>query len=351
MRAAFTRLLYPDTIFAAFASSAPVQAQVDMSVYYEQVYRGLVHYGYGNCTRDIRAAYSYIDHQLSRKRKAAKIKTLFLGKGAEKNNNFDFTAALVSVFFGWQGAGPAGDVGIGAFCDWMETDPETNKTAPAEGFAPKLGAKAMANRFASWPPFVSIVNEAMDTNCEGLKSSEPAICDLGKRFNDTAMISWTWQYCSEWGYYQSKNWRPHTILSKYQTLEYQQHVCYRQFPDGLESGYLPRRPQTHVVNKQTGGWDMRPSNVYYSGGQFDPWLSLSILSNETFAPQGVVFSTEIPESGESTPADRVFGYVIPEAQHCYDYRSDFKPGEVSRKLLNDALHKWLPAFKPKKGDD
>ncbi|KAH8703025.1 serine carboxypeptidase S28-domain-containing protein [Talaromyces proteolyticus] len=46
MRAAFTRNEYPDTIYAANASSAPVQAQVDMSIYFEQLYRGMAANGY-----------------------------------------------------------------------------------------------------------------------------------------------------------------------------------------------------------------------------------------------------------------------------------------------------------------
>ncbi|EEP79957.1 predicted protein [Uncinocarpus reesii 1704] len=343
MRAAFTRDKYPETIFAAFAASAPVQAQIDMSVYYEQVYRGLVAYGYKNCTKDVRAAYKYIDAQLRHRESAARIKKLFFGETAEQNNNGDFTQALIWNWATWQSAGPNGPVG--QFCDWLETDPETGKTAPAEGWAPTKGGKAMAERFAAWPPLVPSINPYFGTNCKGQNPNKPTSCNLGMRNADPTLISWTWQYCSEWGYYQYQNYRGHEILSDYQTdFYYQKYLCYRQFPDGLKSGHFPLRPRTHKVNRDTGGWHMRPSNTYWSGGQWDPWRSLSPLSTESFAPR-VKVTTEIPKCNVPTPRWKLFGYTIPNAQHVYDFRSAFKPGQVSRDLWRAALHEWLPCFK------
>ncbi|EAS28317.3 serine peptidase, family S28 [Coccidioides immitis RS] len=343
MRAAFTRDQYPETIFASFAACAPVQAQVDMSVYYEQVYRGLVAYGYGNCTKDVRAAYKYMDSKLRRGESAAEIKKLFLGDTAQNNTNGDFTQALIWTWATWQSQGPDG--GVGQFCNWLETDPKTNKTAPAEGWAPTKGAKAVVERFAAWPGLVPRVNAAFETNCKGENPDEPTMCNLGKRVADPSGIAWTWQYCSEWGYFQYQNWPPHEILSDFQTDRYiQTSLCYRQFPDGLKSGYLPRRPKARQTNKATGGWHMRPSNTYWSGGQYDPWRSLSPLSQEWFAPK-VDIITEIPECNKPTSPREIFGYIVPNAQHCYDFRSYFEAGEKSRQLWRAALHKWLPCFK------
>ena len=83
MRAAFVRDKYPDTMYAGYASSAPVEASVDQSFYFEPVYRGMNRYGFGNCTQDIKAAIKYIDHTFDTDRSAsAKLKEQFLGKGA-----------------------------------------------------------------------------------------------------------------------------------------------------------------------------------------------------------------------------------------------------------------------------
>jgi hypothetical protein len=62
----------------------------------------------------------------------------------------------------------------------------------------------------------------------------------------------------------------HAIGSRYNTLEHQQQVCYNQFKDGLSSGYLPKKPEIDKMNKLTKGWHMRPSNVFFTAGEFDP---------------------------------------------------------------------------------
>ena len=49
MRAAFMREFYPETIHIAYAASAPVQAQVDMSVYFDMIWRGMEAGGFSNC--------------------------------------------------------------------------------------------------------------------------------------------------------------------------------------------------------------------------------------------------------------------------------------------------------------
>ncbi|OJJ50608.1 hypothetical protein ASPZODRAFT_56250 [Penicilliopsis zonata CBS 506.65] len=349
VRAAFTRDEYPDTIYAAWASSAPVEARINMGAYWEQVYRGMNAYQYGNCSQDIHAALSYIDQQLSQNETAAALKQLFFGPGAEQNSNGDFTSALAGVFGFFQSYGMDGGQGsLGDLCNYLETDPNANSTATKiagpDGFAPIYGAKHVAERWASWPIFTQLVNANFDTNCRGLDPSEPSSCDLGTRYTDIDTISWTWQYCSEWGYFQATNGGEHALLSSYQSLEYEEEICYRQFPDGVKSGFLPPHPRANELNSQTGGWTIRPSNVYWSGGQFDPWRTLSTLSTEAFAPQDVAFTTEIPTCGEQTAESTLFGYIMDNAEHCFDFRSSFEGGDVSRGYFTDALAEWLECF-------
>ncbi|KAJ5162771.1 Peptidase S28 [Penicillium coprophilum] len=141
MRSAFTRHLYPDTIYAAYASSAPVEARIDMSVYFDQVYDGMAANGRLNCTKDIKAALEYIDWQLSKsKSSAAAIKRKFLGEGAEKNSNGDFSSALQTIYWYFQSYGFGGGTGsLDSFCEHMETDPETGKAAPPTWIRPNPG--------------------------------------------------------------------------------------------------------------------------------------------------------------------------------------------------------------------
>ncbi|KAJ5275760.1 hypothetical protein N7524_001913 [Penicillium chrysogenum] len=349
MRAAFTRQSYPDTIYAAFASSAPVEARIDMSVYFDQVYDGMVTYGHLNCTRDIKAALEYIDEQLSKSESAAAaIKREFFGEGAEKNSNGDFTAALVTIYNFFQSYGMGGGVGsLESFCEHMETDPKTSAAAPSEGFAPTRGKKYVAERYASWPVFTQVVNMNMKTNCKKLETSEPLECDLGPPSANPDTISWTWQYCTEWGYFQTNNFGAHSLLSKYQTLEYAQEYCNRFFPEAVAKGLFPKHPQTEATNAETGGWSIRPSNVYWSGGQFDPWRTLSPLAETRLGPQGVTLTTEIPKCNVETEENTIFGYIMQKAEHCFDFHTAFVPGAISRGYFQTALKEWLGCFKAK----
>jgi len=199
MRTAFMRDQYPDTIFAGFASSAPTEARVDMSVYFEPVARGMERYGAGNCSKDIHAAIMYIDKEMEDQSKAAALKKQFLGLGAEKNTHATFADALSAIFWLWQSYGLDGSPwSLGEFCNWIETDPTTGKTAPAEGFAKSKGPKYVVDRWAAWPKFVGVVNDSFTTNC-AKNATVAADCNLDLQFTSPASISWTWQYCTQWG--------------------------------------------------------------------------------------------------------------------------------------------------------
>jgi hypothetical protein len=200
MRSAFMRNIYPDTIYASWASSAPVQASIDQSFYFEPVWQGMNAKGFGNCTKDIQAAVRYMDKIMDTdKRGAAKLKQQFLGLGAEKNSDATFADALSTIFSVWQSYGIEGGAsGLRRFCDYIETDPETKKLAPKEGWSKSKGAKWTVNRWATYAPFVPNVNGYLETNCSG-QLNVTGDCDLNLQFTDPASISWTWQYCTQWG--------------------------------------------------------------------------------------------------------------------------------------------------------
>ena len=57
MRAAYIRIRNPETIYASWASSAPVEAQIDMSSYWQAAERALP----SNCSNDWVAVTKYVD--------------------------------------------------------------------------------------------------------------------------------------------------------------------------------------------------------------------------------------------------------------------------------------------------
>jgi hypothetical protein len=379
MRAAFMRQHYPDTIFAAYASSAPVQAAVDQSSYYEPMWFGLNRYGFGNCSKDIQAAVRWVDGVLdTNATKAEEVKTMFLGKGAESNSHATFADALTTIFAAWMSYGVEGGVlGLRRFCDWIETDTDgmLPVVAGKDGWSKTKGAEWVASRWASYPWFVGNVNQYLETECSG-RDDVVGECDLDKRFSEPNVIAWTWQYCNEWGesilpfthytpshlpfcffdmiweltdpfdtrigFFQSANLGPHQLTSKYNSLTHWRDICTRQFP----SSSLPPWPAVAATNRLFGGWSIRPSNTYWSNGEFDPWRTLSPAS----APN-VRVTQKVPKCGREMGKGELFGYTLPDAQHCYDFRTGqgVKGSEVSRKLFTDALTEWLRCWRPKKG--
>ncbi|KAF2002172.1 peptidase S28 [Amniculicola lignicola CBS 123094] len=339
MRAAFMREKYPQTIYAGFASSAPTEARVDMSVYFEPVWRGMNAYGFGNCTQDIKASVQWMDKLMENPAKAKKLKEQFFGAGAGKNSNPTFGDALTTIFYLWQSYGvDGGAYSLRNFCDWLETDPKANKTAPEEGWAKSKGAQYVVDRWAAYPRFAPMVGYYLTTEC-------PGECDLDLKFKDPASIAWTWQYCTQWGYLQSANLGPRQLVSRWNSLDHQKDICHRQFPTAPRN-LLPEWPAVSRTNAKFGGWDIRPSNLYWSGGEFDPWRTLSPLSSEPFAPKVRAFSAA-PRCGEGSRKSEIFGHVLKGAQHCYDFRTTFAGGEVSRRYFTDALDGWLKCWRPR----
>lgn len=346
MRAVLSRKEYPETFFAAWGSSAIVEARTDFSSYFNQVYRGMIANGYGNCVKDTQAAIKYIDDQLSNHETAAAIKQKLFGPGAEINDNGDIAYFLSYIFLDFQEDGMEGY--IGELCLYLETDPYTNKVAGPGGLAPIYGIPWVVERFASWSGLIEQANSNRKTNCGGMDASQPVSCDLSKPYNDYMALSWVWQYCTEWGYFQSNNFGPEELSSKFLTLGFQQNFCYRNFPTAHKDGVLPAHPRADAFNVEHGGFNMRPSNVYWSVGQWDPWRALTPFSTEDFAPKGVNITSEIPECGVETSQDELFGYILENETHGKDLdMTDNEQSRHSRDLFRRALKKWLPCFKPK----
>jgi hypothetical protein len=347
IRAAFVRHAYPETIFASYAASAPVEASIDMSFYFEPAWKGMIAYGYQNCTADIQAAVRAMDDIMDAGgNQSVALKEKFLGMGNGNNTDSGFADALATIFANWQSYGAS--YGIGSFCDHISTDPVTKTTSDAGGWAAVKGAQFTIDRWSSWSQWIKTVNDNMNTKCLGPNAVGPSpMCDLSARTPIADSISWTWQYCTQWGFFQSANLGDHQLVSKFNSLEHQKDVCHRQFPGGIESGLLPEWPNANETNERYGGWDIRPSNTFWTGGRYDPWRTLSPLSDMEFSPHFVA-EDSIPTCGSSDePEDGpLFGYLLDNAEHCFDFRDGFPGAPPARNLFHQALTKWLGCYKP-----
>jgi len=91
------------------------------------------------------------------------------------------------------------------------------------------------------------------------------------------------------------------------------------------------------VGALTDGWDMRSSNVFWTGGEFDPVLLFSprkdvhgrltvelIVANATplYEEQRSqkLDVTAAPRCGDTPPEGEIFGHLLENLEHCYDFR-------------------------------
>lgn len=296
IRGALLRIRNPETIYAVWASSAPVEAQVDMSSYYKAAERSLTR----NCSADWVVVTKHVDDVLQNgtteqqtDMKYRLLKARADGPGGNISGSAGLTRSIAANTSNVAAAGVLMDplrfyqvrtwslyearlrVRINAsqyygfqasvlpFCDLLETQNYTE--TPFEG-----GVVSAYGVDRALQAFLTAIAELNYDAIEG---------DPDDPVQDR---SWMWQYCSEYGMYIStrisfKNAidclhsagfyqrgdpnNPLSIETSFRSLDYFQDNCNAAFPHGL-----PPSPNVSNVNKY-GGWNMSPSNVLFTNGE------------------------------------------------------------------------------------
>ena len=346
-RAALMRVAHPDTIFASYASSAPIQAAVDMSSYWEPTWSGMKKYGYSNCTVDMHAAIVTIDARLKKGgADAFNVKRQIFGCTKPALSDANFASLLSNIWTTWQIYGMEREwskprrPGIQEMCDFISYNPDTKSYSDARGWA-KLhrdGVDFTLSRLTSWSGFLKQASFYEDKiSCPSTPPSATIQCEQDSKVDN---ISWKYQYCTEWGYLQVGNPGDSQIVSKFYDLDFYRHQCLCQFKHtGNGSRAIPDTPAAASINKKYGGWDMRPSRTFFTVGEFDPWRTLSPLK---------VDNITIPECDASTaPGTPLFGKVLSNQQHCGDFDNHDPDAIAAHELFSAALKKWLRCYKVK----
>ncbi|MCJ1331332.1 hypothetical protein MMC10_008022 [Thelotrema lepadinum] len=364
IRGAHIRVRNPKTFFATWASSAPTEAMVDMWVYYAQAERSMTR----NCSADYTHVTNYVDSVLTngtsqeisdlkyaiyqavqaspcdpnpsvnRSRSDAMSNTAIAGNLLLPLNFYQYYGFAASVL---------------PFCDVMETLNQTNLlTTDNGGTGPSIApASGLALTYNITTAFTGFLLGLAQIDYDSIPYADDPIQDM----------SWMWQYCSEYGYYQRGNpANAHTIQTKFQSLDLFQSSCNETFPTGL-----PPSPNVTEPNKY-GGWTINPSNTMFASGEFDPWRSLSPTSTdyEIGAPNRTS-SQVIPECNVPPPNNSVFGIVYRDMVHVSDMRALLNTSDVNHQnfstvgfaspistepfyagvgLFGAALEEWLPCF-------
>lgn len=347
-RAALMRVAYPDTIFASYAASAPIEAKTEMSSYWEPIWSGIRKYGYPNCTADMHAALVAIDTRLGRSAAdafAIKRKLFNCTKPALSHANF--AQSLSYLWSTWQSYGmdfqPETDSqpyrpGIKDMCDFISYNSDTKGYSSAGGWA-KVHLKGVdftLGRLQNWPGLINQTSFDNDTIVTCPTTPPRALIQCG---NDSAVdeISWKYQYCTEWGYWQVGNPGDSQIVSKYYDLDFFRQQCLCQFqPSANGRRAIPDTPRVDLINKMYGGRNMRPSRTFFTVGEFDPWSTLSPLKVDNFT---------VPDCDASTAAGApLFGKVLRNKQHCGDFDNKDKDARHAHELFSTALKEWLCCY-------
>ncbi|KAH7152843.1 serine carboxypeptidase S28-domain-containing protein [Dactylonectria macrodidyma] len=346
MRAAWSRLMHPEIFYAAWSSSAPLETMADGSIYYNPIARSLPQ----NCTNDIEAAIKYVDESLTNGPESDATIVyagtyLSTDESATYDNintaytytPFDVGSSLTyALAFGsfYQSFGPIHTAQY--FCDYMESfDVDTYLSDSNDATTD-----------------VELFQVLFDNSGDATPESFTEAVDG---------LSWSWQTINEMGYYQGSNAsNPIQVISKYYNV-----TAFRELQ--VEDGYFPTFRESSFPDKlnnsyllDLGGWDMTASNVMFTNGEFDPWRSFSVHSeeSESGAPTRSQ-TTEVPKCNQLPNGTDVFGLVYPGAVHAEDLSDqpyvrgsieDPTPLDQGMALFLKAWDVWSPCFNQSRDD-
>jgi len=253
---AWMRQKYPNLVDIAYASSAPVQAQLDFPQYHEVVTESVGPV----CAARITEAFKTIDDLM--KTNPQKLLTDFnaCSKMTTDLDEVTFLEALSDSVAGVvQYSGDNNGLGrmwnVSRMCDMIGTTGD-----------------AYQNYVNFTRLFMSTTGEdCMDSNYEDslkkLMKTDPSNPDAAGR-------SWTYQTCGEYGYYQTVE-SSSVPFSKRITLDYFLTMCKDLY------GIDKTSPEKSVkyTNDYYGGRDVRSNKIVFLNGSVDPWHALGLISD------------------------------------------------------------------------
>ncbi|KAG9045421.1 hypothetical protein FS837_006331 [Tulasnella sp. UAMH 9824] len=299
---AYTQKKYPNKFAAAWASSAPVQAQGDFWQYFEPIEEGMPK----NCSKDVAAVIKAVDQTLLYGSQAEK-QTLKESFGLYNLRDDDFAQTLVYPMYGWQSMQASsyafsGEDPFFQFCDAIETYPDETIEMSAKG----VGMPTALNNYAKF----------MKTYyAPGCGAGQGGACYSTYNYNSGMYKDWSvgnlwnrqwfWMVCNEFGWFQDGDPGNYSsIVSSLVTVNYKLRECNHMFPnaDGSAGNYHPNTYGTNA--NHGGGWNIRANNLFVVNGQFDPWRSASLSSR--WAPKFRNTQHQLVE-------------VIKGGHHCWDW--------------------------------
>lgn len=276
-RSAHMRVLYPELVFGAIASSAVTHATLSNWEYYDVIRQAAD----PSCTAHIENTVKTLDILLEVPYLNPHVKGLFGLQNLEHDN--DFMSVIETPLGYWQDKNWNPTIGSRKFDEFCEA---LNK--PIFG-APDIVALPVGHEdhLLSLPGGhridVSILNyaqyirESLVKRCLNLSMT---VEECFGTYNDTAFLEatidqdwrlWTFQVCTEWGYFFTAPPDPEhpRIVSKLMTMDYATKICQQAFPPG-KYFTVPPLPNITAVNA-LGDFAIAADRLAFIDGDVDPW--------------------------------------------------------------------------------
>ncbi|EFA80323.1 Putative serine protease [Heterostelium album PN500] len=255
---AWLRLKYPQLIDAAIATSAPVQPQLDFPEYFEVVARSVG----PACSARIAEVTNLVTQMLQTDRKT--VEKLF--------NTCDpiVSSDDVATFFESLSDG---------ISEIVQYNNDNNKYT-------MFNISHMCSLLDGGDPLQSFVNFNNEFNqFSGNKCTQSSYKSMIAQMRETEVNGenaagrlWTWQTCTEYGYFQTSE-SPNQPFSSSITLDWFLQQCADIFgpkPDGK-----PYLPAIEWIETDFGGRNIQTSNTIFPNGLIDPWHILGVLNATT----------------------------------------------------------------------
>ncbi|KAL4250656.1 peptidase S28 family protein [Abortiporus biennis] len=324
-RAAHMKVLYPDLVYGAIASSGVTHASIENWEYFDIIRLAAD----PKCSAHLVKAIQTIDTMLSLPHLRRSIKNLFGLVDLEHDE--DFVSLIRSPLGAWQSKNwdpKVGSVKFDEFCAALDKplvgkdsevlnvtmfyDHDMKMVTLSDGLQVDLSvfnyAKYIKERYVSKCPEEFGVEDCFGTFDDS-------------KFQGTSIFEtwrlWIFQVCTEWGYFSTAP-PPEVprIVSKLLTLEYESMICQQAFPPG-EHMVVPPMPNITAVNV-LGDFDIAADRLAIIDGEVDPWKPCTPHSRYASDREDTIL--------------RPFK-VIPNGVHHYDEFGMVERLEVGKELI------------------
>ncbi|XP_013183888.2 putative serine protease K12H4.7 [Amyelois transitella] len=294
--AAWMKVLYPNLIDAAIASSAPVLAKADFYEYLETVSKDFEEHGTDGCWDNIAARFKRYERLFQT---SEGIKQLKEEENICKSTDFSKDENRQLFFL----------------------DNVVRYMIQAQYGRPESIRSLCRDQKLLFENYIDEPNILWD---EKNKCNSYDFDEMIEEIRASDMwVSWLYQTCTEFGYYQTTNSGNHPFTRNI-PIEFFYRQCSKLFGSEFDGDRVEKGVKES--NEMYGGLNPNVSHVVFVNGDMDPWSRLGILEDVSY----------------EAPA-----LVIPRSSHCRDLFSDKKDDseelKEARRYIRYLIKDWIGA--------